>query len=162
MKRLSCFMVMLILSLGFAMASPLAKDQTEVELVLGDSTYYYEIGFSSSSEEPGSHVIDEAYPLVLGEDGKGRDDGALYAYWEITGRDFSVELTSSGLTGTKNKDNTLDFSVNWNGKESNVLLSKDGPYSGKGAVQLQIATAAVSEAAFDSYTGELTLTIRRD
>lgn len=156
------FLVFAVLQCSFVMASsvPLDSDMAEIAFTLDDSSFYYKIGFTRSEEEPDVNTITDAYSLKVGKDGKGHDTGDLFVYWEITGRNFIIELTSGQLVSSSGN---LDVSVSWPGKKenSNTILESENVYSGRQTLPLSITTASVTEAAIDNYFGELTLMIRR-
>ena len=166
MKKLLSFIVIIatgsLLMAGSAVSSILAGPfNAGVELSLDDSSYSYKIGFTRSEIQPEVHVVYDTYQLVLGEDGRGHDDGSLFVYWEITGRDFSISLDWSELEAAGHESLLLD--ITWNGKDqsSREVFSAEGLYSGKKTVPLEIVTAPVTDADAAQYTGTLTLTIRR-
>lgn len=132
-----------------------------VELSLDEDSYYYEIGFTRSETQPEAYAVYDTYHLILGDDGKGHDDGSLYVWWEITGRDFSISLSWSDLEAEGHESLPLD--ITWDGKaeDSGEILSAGNLYSGKETIPLEIVTDPVTDADTVVYTGILTLTIRR-
>lgn len=165
MKRNMKPIIMVILLLiqrlyVFASSVPLSSGTAEIELKLNESVFYYEIGFSSSEENPDEHIIKE-YPLNVGDDGVGHDAGNLFVYWEITGKDFLIELSSTQLVSTDGK--TLEMYITWPSKQenSNKIFSNYGVYSGSDTVPISVTTASVAEADIDEYSCNFTLTIRR-
>lgn len=155
-------MVIVILQVSIISASsePLDSDIATVEFNFDESSYSYEIGFTKSESTPEESKI-ATYTLSLGDDGRGHDNDDLFFYWEITGKNFVVELTGSDL---KSGDDSLSLDISWTGKEENsnvILASDDSVYSGKGAIELDLSTAPVTEAAIGTYDTTLKLTIRR-
>lgn len=166
MKKLLILMIVIttcsLLMAGSADSRILAGPfKAGVELSLDEDSYYYEIGFTRSETQPDAYVVYDTYHLILGDDGRGHDDGKLYIWWEITGRDFSISLDWSELEAAGHESLLLD--ITWNGKDqsSREVFSAEGLYSGKKTVPLEIVTAPVTDADAAQYTGTLTLTIRR-
>lgn len=165
MRRLVVVMI-IVVSTSMLMAEPVDSSilagpfENDVTLTLGDSSYYYEIGFSSSAENPKEHVIGGTYPLKA-VNGVGKDDGSLYVYWEITGPDFSIDLDSTDLVADGHPD--LEMSVTWPEKidGNSEVFSASGLYSGKDVRKLEISTGSLTGAQVVAYSGTLTLTIRR-
>lgn len=154
------FIAFLQCSIVSAASEPLASDSTIVEFSFGESSFSYEIGFTSSEIEPEANRLD-GYVLTLGDDGRGHDNDDLFIYWEITGKEFEVELSGSEL---KSGADPLSLDISWDGKseDNNVVLDSGASiYSGKGIKALQLSTAPVTEAVIGSYDATLTLTIRR-
>ena len=166
MKRLT-MIVIIIVTGSMLMADPVDSSilsgpyNTKVEFALDENSYYYEIGFTTSASKPKENVITDVYPIKVSDDGKGHDDGSLYVYWEITGPSFRIELDATDLKADGYPD--LPMTVTWENKteNSNEIISSAELYSGKGTEKLSIITNPVTEAEVASYTGSLTLTIRR-
>lgn len=135
------------------------SDAADIEIKLDDSLYSYEIGFTKDAEKPKEHVVSN-YNLIV-SDGKAHDDGNLFIYWEITGKDFLIELNSDSVL--KSSSGNLPFYVNWEGKgDDNVITSETGVYSNLEIVPLYLSTDSLTQASIDDYSGKLTLTIRRN
>lgn len=135
------------------------SDSANIEIKLDDSLYSYEIGFTQDADKPKEHVISD-YDLIV-SNGIGQDDGSLFVYWEITGKDFLIELSADSVLKSPSGD--LPFYVSWDGKgENNVLAREAGVYSDLEIVPLYLSTDSLTKASIDDYSGKLTLTIRRN
>lgn len=156
MKRRVLFILIIILIMTDTVLAVSYSHSLDFSFL--EESFYYEIGFTNSKTD--IEPLD-AYFLALGDDGSGHDNDDLFFYWEITGKNFVVELTGSDL---KSGDDSLSLDISWTGKEENsnvILASDDSVYSGKGAIELDLSTAPVTEAAIGTYDTTLKLTIRR-
>lgn len=121
----------------------------------------------------------EAIPLTYGGDkgNQGVPVDNVYVYWIIKGNPkLNISLSAGGaMTGETDDTNKINWKVSWDtdksiGTDENYSTNTSASYSGVqvhvdektidvGSKPLTIITQDISEAAADSYSGKLTLTI---
>ena len=136
-------------------AATIAERSAVISFGFTEENSSYEIGFSSSEDNPSASQID-SIPLGIREDGYAGPAGDVFVYWTVSSAvPFRVSLSEAG-------NGNLPLSVTWEGKgeDDTVFDSGSGTYSGSDAVRLSIMSEKkAGEMRIDDYSASLVLSI---